>query len=683
MSSLDGRPNLAAVQPGLASRFKIGTRIYAGFAVVLVLFALSAVHGRIGISSASDQFDYFARVSDRTISGATIASRLNMLRNRITLYNFGGDEKALNGLAEQSDKLIKDAQEAADSSGVPAIKADLQQLTDMMRTYFADAKKANELRAKADKARADISLVGPKMVGGVNALYKAAVANKDFETMVIASSASQALLSGRLASARYTIYGPTAVSEIDSMNQFFATLQKNLIDLAAADPKFNAMATETKALLEQYLNLFQASMTSDNERSKLTRDTMPQMGEQMSQLADKVVQERLDLLDQSHKSGADSLSSTSLWSTIIFVLALAIGAVIAWIAARSIVRPATAMTTVMGRLAQHDLSVEVIGRERHDEIGEMAKAVQVFKENMLKTDELAHAQKTEQAAKEERAKRVNVLTAEFDASISNVVQAVSNQADQMEASAQSLTSTAEEATKQSATVAAASEQASANVQTVASATEELSSSIMEISRQVSQSSRIAASAVSEAERANQMVQGLAEASQKIGAVVALITDIANQTNLLALNATIEAARAGEAGKGFAVVAAEVKNLANQTAKATEEIGGQIAGVQTATKAAVDAIGTIGKTIGEINGIASTIAAAVEEQSAATKEIARNVEQASTGTQEVTSNITGVSRAANDTGSAASQVLASARDLAQQSESLKAVVTKFLVNVKAA
>jgi methyl-accepting chemotaxis protein len=180
-----------------------------------------------------------------------------------------------------------------------------------------------------------------------------------------------------------------------------------------------------------------------------------------------------------------------------------------------------------------------------------------------------------------------------------------------------------------------------------------------------------------------MVQGLADASQKIGAVVALITDIANQTNLLALNATIEAARAGEAGKGFAVVAAEVKNLANQTAKATEEIGGQISGVQAATQEAVQAIQTIGKTIGEINGITATIAAAVEEQAAATKEIARNVEQAASGTQEVTSNITGVTHAANDTGTAASQVLASARELAQQSESLKKVVTAFLVNVKAA
>ena len=389
----------------------------------------------------------------------------------------------------------------------------------------------------------------------------------------------------------------------------------------------------------------------------------------------------------SGKKAADLGEAVYNTTTYVIFAALGVAVLLAgflgfWLI-RNVSGPVKAMTDVMGKLAGHDLSAEIVGIERRDELGSMAKAVQVFKDNMVKADELAAAQKIEQAAKEERTKKVNALTAAFDTSIGNVVQGVSSQSTQLESSAQSLSSTAEEATKQSAAVAAASEEASANVQTVASATEELSSSIMEISRQVAQSSRIAAGAVTEAERANQMVQGLADASQKIGAVVALITDIANQTNLLALNATIEAARAGEAGKGFAVVAAEVKNLANQTAKATEEIGGQIAGVQTATRDAVTAIQIIGKTIGEINGIASTIAAAVEEQSAATKEIARNVEQASAGTQEVTSNITGVSQAANDTGSAASQVLASARELAQQSESLKGVVTRFLTDVKAA
>ncbi len=389
-------------------------------------------------------------------------------------------------------------------------------------------------------------------------------------------------------------------------------------------------------------------------------------------------------LSQTATQAAESRSAASTSVALVGgIIGLVVGIAISLFTIRSIVPPIRAITGVMGRLADHDLSVEIAGADRKDEIGAMAQAVRVFKDGMAETERLSAAQKAEQAAKEERTKRVNALTSDFDASIGSVVQSVSAQAGQMQSSAQSLSTTAEEATRQTSAVAAASEEASSNVQTVASATEELSSSIGEISRQVAQSSRIAAGAVSEADKANQMVQGLADASQKIGAVVALITDIANQTNLLALNATIEAARAGEAGKGFAVVAAEVKNLANQTAKATEEIGGQISGVQSATQEAVLAIQTIGKTIGEINSITATIAAAVEQQAAATKEIARNVEQASNGTQEVSSNITGVSQAANETGTAAGQVLASARELANQSETLKSVVTNFLTNVKAA
>jgi methyl-accepting chemotaxis protein len=360
-----------------------------------------------------------------------------------------------------------------------------------------------------------------------------------------------------------------------------------------------------------------------------------------------------------------------------------LAALLGWSLIRNVSVPVKRLTGVMVRLADHDLGAEVVGVARRDELGAMAHAVQVFKDNMIKADEVSAAQAREQAAKEARARKVDALTSAFDASIGEVVQSVSSQAVQMESSAQSLSATAEQATSQSSAVAAASEEASANVQTVASAAEELSSSISEISRQVAQSSKVAASAVSEAEKANQMVQGLVAASGKIGEVVKLINDIASQTNLLALNATIEAARAGEAGKGFAVVAAEVKNLATQTAKATEEIGTQINEVQGATQSAVQAIATIGKTIGEINEISATIAAAVEEQSAATQEIARNVEQAATGTQEVSSNITGVSQAANDTGTAAGQVLTTARDLAQQSETLRAVVSAFLIDVKAA
>ena len=350
---------------------------------------------------------------------------------------------------------------------------------------------------------------------------------------------------------------------------------------------------------------------------------------------------------------------------------------------RSIAKPVKDMTGVMGALAKGDRQIDIPARDRKDEIGEMAVAVQVFKEGMIEAERLAAEQRREQEVRAARAKRIEDLCTAFDATSSQAVKSVAAAASQMQSSSEAMSATAGEATRQSAAVAAASEQASANVQTVASAAEELSSSISEISRQVTQASQIASSAVKEAEQTNVKVQGLAQAAQKIGEVVALITDIAEQTNLLALNATIEAARAGDAGKGFAVVASEVKNLANQTAKATDEIGAQIAGIQTATQEAVSAIESITKTISKINEVNSSVASAVEEQGAATQEIARNVEQAAAGTQEVSSNIAGVSQAANETGAAAGQINEAAGELSQQSEKLRAEVDKFLANVRAA
>lgn len=350
---------------------------------------------------------------------------------------------------------------------------------------------------------------------------------------------------------------------------------------------------------------------------------------------------------------------------------------------RGIANAVVQLCQVMNRLAKKDMAVEIPMRDWRNEIGEMAAAVQVFKDNMIAADRMAEEQKTEQAAREARAKRVEKLCMAFDATSSEAVQTMASEVAEMQSSSESMSATAQETTRQSAAVVAASQQASVNVETVASAAAELSASIGEIGRQVAQASEIASGAVQQAQETNVKVQGLAEAADRIGQVVALITDIADQTNLLALNATIEAARAGEAGKGFAVVASEVKNLANQTAKATDEIGMQIGNIQTATREAVDAIKAIGKTISEIDEVNSGIASAVEEQGAATQEIARNVEEAATGTQEVSSNIDGVSQAANDTGEAAERINVAANDLSQQSNRLRTDVEKFLDNVRAA
>jgi methyl-accepting chemotaxis protein len=372
---------------------------------------------------------------------------------------------------------------------------------------------------------------------------------------------------------------------------------------------------------------------------------------------------------------------TAITTTVVAVLAI-IG-LLGLLVSFRVSKPIRAMTTAMSRLADGDLTADIPGKGQKDEIGEMAAAVHVFKENAAEKARMeAEREEMEKRAEDEKRTSRLRLADQFETSVGEVVEQVSNAATYMRSSSDSMSATAERATRQSAAVAAASEEASSNVQTVATAAEELSASIGEISRQVSQASQIASGAVQQAQATNIKVQGLADAAQKIGEVVALITDIADQTNLLALNATIEAARAGDAGKGFAVVASEVKNLANQTAKATEEIGAQISGIQTATQEAVEAIAAIGKTISEIDEVAAGIASAVEEQGAATQEIARNVEQAAAGTHEVSSNIAGVSQAANDTGSAASQINSAASELSEQSVRLRSEVDKFLQNVRA-
>jgi methyl-accepting chemotaxis protein len=378
-------------------------------------------------------------------------------------------------------------------------------------------------------------------------------------------------------------------------------------------------------------------------------------------------------------------AATARQTLVLGTLAVLIGAILlALLIGRGLSRPLAALTQAMNGLSGGNLETAVPGLGRKDEVGLMAKAVQVFKENALEMGRLQSEQHELKArADQERRETMLGIADEFERNVGGVVDAVASASTEMEGTANAMSATAEEANRQASAVGAAATQATANVQTVASAAEELSGSIREISQQVERSAQIARDAAEQAQRTDATVAALAAAAQKIGEVVGLISDIAGQTNLLALNATIEAARAGEAGKGFAVVASEVKSLATQTAQATEDIRIQIQGIQGATGEAVAAIRAIGATIGEINQIASGIAAAVEEQGAATQEIARNVQQAATGTDEVSNNIGGVAEASSEVGRAAGQVLDSAGQLATQSEQLKRQVGDFLATIRAA
>ena len=375
------------------------------------------------------------------------------------------------------------------------------------------------------------------------------------------------------------------------------------------------------------------------------------------------------------------------WMTMTGAAGIALGLAIVGFAVLTavgrVIRPLNAMTGAMTALAGGDKSIKIPATDQSDEIGAMAKAVLVFKENMIRNDELQAASAREQEERNRRAEKVDRLTKSFESEVSEILGVVASAATEMNQTANSLASAAEESNSQAAAVAAASTQAAANVQTVASAAEELSSSISEISGQVSNSTQLTDRAVEEAESSRTLVQKLVESSAKIGEVVQLITEIAQQTNLLALNATIEAARAGEAGKGFAVVASEVKTLATQTAKATDEISMQIEAIQGDTGTTAEAIERIAQRIREVNDIATSIASAVEEQNAATQEISRNVGEAANSTDEVTSNISGVSEAAQNTSAASSQMLQSSQELSIKAETLRGLVQTFLSDVRAA
>ncbi len=507
-----------------------------------------------------------------------------------------------------------------------------------------------------------------------------------------------------------------AIRKLDLPAEIHAALGdvgKALTDYVAMGTRLvEAGVTDADAAKRQYPAFTQAFATLEDAN------------EQVSELIDGAV--------EREAAAAEARANLARGGILVAALAgmLLVGG-LGWRITRSITDPLAKLQSVMGRLAARDWTVVVPGQQRRDEIGHMAKAVQVFKESGLENDRLQQeaeearrrqeeqeiekrrladdaAAETERKLKEleermrrtaeeqtladerrrqeaaaRRATEMNALADGFETTVKAVVETVAASVGAMRRSAASLSSNAEGTSRQASAVASASEEASANVQTVASASEELAASIGEISRSAAQSSTVCQTAAQRARDAGVTVDGLVEGARKIGDVVKLINDVAAQTNLLALNATIEAARAGEAGKGFDVVASEVKALANQTAKATEEIAQQVTAVQGATGEAVTAIRGIGDSVDQVQGLVATIASAMEEQGAATKEISRNVQQAAQGTEDVTKNIAAVTEASGEVGQAAQQMDGAASELARQADTLAAEVDKFIQQVRAA
>ncbi|MBF0562062.1 MAG: HAMP domain-containing protein [Alphaproteobacteria bacterium] len=541
----------------------------------------------------------------------------------------------------------------------------------------AEQRKQRDL--SADKMR-QLGNDGQEKIG---ALIQTAKAGHETETALALSEIETKWVVARLDANKFLATPTPALKEeaktkIDVVKQ---EIDKTLTRVQ--NPELVATLKDAGEMAAKYEEAFLIAADMTEKTDGMINNIMPRQASEFAAsakgLADDI-DKQMDEITATTKASNAAATTTIL---VVALVAVAFGILSAWLIASGIINPVKAMTDAMTRLAGGDKTVPIPATDNKDEIGNMAKAVQVFKDNAIKVDRMtAEAEAQKKQAEIEKKKAMNDLADNFEASVKGIVNAVSAAATELQSTASSMSSIAEETSRQATSVAAASEQASTNVQTVSSAAEELSSSIAEISRQVTQAAKISHNAMDQATHTNEMVQGLAIAADRIGAVVQLINQIASQTNLLALNATIEAARAGEAGKGFAVVANEVKSLANQTSKATDEISQQVGAVQSATKEAVGAIQSITSTISEVSEISNSIASAVEQQSAATKEIARNVDQAAAGTQEVSKNISGVTSASGEAGHSASQVLTAAGELSRNSETLRKEVDSFIARIRA-
>jgi methyl-accepting chemotaxis protein len=495
------------------------------------------------------------------------------------------------------------------------------------------------------------------------------------EKNVILSAADDAT-----AKANIEAYGRSTAATLDAIGRFEAIVpaadQRTLIET------FRTAVGNRREASAKVFELARAGKV--NEAFDYSRGMAAKHRQVAIEAVGKLIAMNVDSMRAARDASVAVAARTRAWLVIGAAAGLicAFG-ILGWIALYQISRPLAFMTREMTKLAGGDLDILIDGADRTDEVGGLARSLQVFKENAITARRLEAERQQQQIQKEKRQQAVEEYITVFDQQVCEALDTLSAASTEMHATAGSMSLTAEETSRQATAVATASDQASANVQTVAAATEQLHASVNEISRQVTQSAEFASTAVVEADRTNATIQGLAATAQKIGEVVSLIQNIASQTNLLALNATIEAARAGEAGRGFAVVASEVKALANQTAKATEDISTQIGAIQGETSLAVDAIKAIGGTIRQMNEIASAIAAAVEQQGAATRDISQNIQLVAQGTNGVASNIAGVNEAAGETGTAATQVLTAADDLSRQADKLRMNVNGFLVKIRAA
>ena len=654
-----------------------------GFAMVLAITAASMGFAYLGFERVSTGVASYRKSVTEADLARNIDRELISYRSLALYYVVTGKEED-GKAALAAEAGLKDAIDQ--SMRGTTNPARLEQVTKLAREFRAFTKIfADILKVKQESTQ----LTQNALARGGNLLrYKL----DDLASLAVDAGLPAVELGAKQVAAQYQAAIALANTFVINSDQTVAVsalarlkfVENSLKAISSTNEKIVAALNELSGLLNEYRN----TLSKLVENAKAIADLSTEIGESAEAIMKGAATMKADLVSDQRRLDSESNAAIVDTERLIVMLAAGgflLGALLALLLGRGISQPMIAMCKAMRELAGGNFDVVLPGLGRKDEVGEMAGAVEEFKMQAIAKAERDAATQEAQNKASSAARRAELIrfADEFEGAVGSIVANVSASAVQLESAAGTLTRTAESTQSLSSQVAGASEQASSDMQSVAAATEELSASVDEIGRRVRESSQIAEAAVRQAEETDGRIGKLSRAAQQIGDVVKLITAIAEQTNLLALNATIEAARAGEAGRGFAVVASEVKSLASQTAKATDEISNHISGMQGATQESVAAIKEIGGTIGKISEIASTIASAVEQQSTATQEIAKSVQNVAQGTQEAAASVMQVNRGATETGAASEEVLNSARTLSSESTRLREELDRFMANIRAA
>ncbi|WP_109121101.1 HAMP domain-containing methyl-accepting chemotaxis protein [Azospirillum sp. TSO22-1] len=658
----------------------ISMRIFAGFLSVLLLLGAMGAAGVVGFERTRGHFAVYGDVAGIAITAMELQTDTGILMRAAQEFAASGRAIERTTTETVAQRIDANIARARGQSEAVELHAPLDDLADARGRFGGEFTRLADAKARREALFAEgVVLAMAETERRVAALVRAAQAGTEAGATAIVD-----VVRGRLGRVQ-----PLVVRfETDPQHGDDEAIRKNLTDMAnilkglSERPDTGAAAREAAESVETARRGFEAVAAATDEADVIADAMVRVTGRRLNAGGQAVREAAVASLARIQAESGRTLDRVQTVLIALAVLGELVGLVLAWVIARSIIRPVRRITATMEALASGDKGVEIPALAARDEVGAMARAVRVFKDNAQAMERIqAEREQAEREAERAKGRLMAELADGFQASVQHVVESVSSSAVELHAAAEGMAGTAEDATRRLAAFSSTSESTASNVQRVAAAAEQLSASVGEIGRQVAQSTAMAGRAVAEAGRTGGLVQALSSSAQTIGKVVDLINRIAHQTNLLALNATIEAARAGEMGKGFAVVASEVKSLANQTAHATDEIGQQVAAIQQATAGTVEAISAITAMVGDIDRVAATIAVAVEQQGRATQEIARNIHEAASGTSHLSSDSATLTVAVGETGTAAGQVLHAADDLSAQSDRLRQEVERFLQQIR--